>query len=202
MPDSDVGDHRPRLTLITGEPGSGKSTLGTELSRALSIPFLARDDIRRGLYFTAGAWTDHPGPVPSAEASVETFLRVIESMTALGVSLVAEYVVRRDRSAELDRLRNAADCAVIVTKSSAAPQRFRTRHVRDRLINRRPVLDALGYASAEEHTVDAVERMRSVTEEMRTDFDLPTLVVDTDGEYSPGLDDIIGFVTGASGLRR
>ena len=40
--------------MVTGAPGSGKSTLGAELSRALRMPFIARDDVRGGLFFTAG----------------------------------------------------------------------------------------------------------------------------------------------------
>ena len=36
--------------------------------------------------------------------------------------------------------------------------------------------------------------MRSVTDEMQTDFDLPVLEVDTDDGYDPGLDLIIDFL--------
>ena len=37
--------------------------------------------------------------------------------------------------------------------------------------------------------------MRAVTAEMQTDFDLPMLRVNTNDGYTPGLDDIIEFVT-------
>ena len=37
--------------------------------------------------------------------------------------------------------------------------------------------------------------MRSVVAELRTDFDLPTLRVDTDDGYDPGLERIIEFAT-------
>ena len=43
---------------MTGAPGSGKSTLARQLSVAIRVPFLARDDIRGGLLFTEGAWGD------------------------------------------------------------------------------------------------------------------------------------------------
>jgi predicted ATPase len=45
---------RPRIVLDTGAPGSGKTTLRTV--RALHVPFLARGDVRRGLFFTTGAF--------------------------------------------------------------------------------------------------------------------------------------------------
>jgi predicted kinase len=53
-----TGERRPTVILMLGEPGSGKTELGTTLARALRVPFLARDDVRTGLYFTAGAWAD------------------------------------------------------------------------------------------------------------------------------------------------
>jgi hypothetical protein len=39
--------------------------------------------------------------------------------------------------------------------------------------------------------------MRSVTDQMQTDFDLPVLEVNTDDGYEPGLDVIIDFLIDA-----
>ena len=187
---------RPRIALITGTPGSGKTTLGLALSRALQIPFLARDDVRRGLFFTAGAWSEQPGQVPTSEESVETLLCILERTASLGVSCVVEYVVRQERRDELERITAAGDCVVIVTECDRALERFADRHRGDRLINRRPVLDTLGYTTVEDHTADAVTRMQSVTSQMRTAFDLPVLTVRTDDDgYHPELDEILDFVT-------
>jgi predicted kinase len=190
-----VVQQRPRIVLITGAPGSGKTTLGQELSRRLQVPFLARDDVRRGLFFTAGAWGDSPGPVPTGEDAVEAFLRILETTAASGVSCIAEYVVRRGRDAELQRVTAAGDCVVVRTACRTAIERFADRHRRDRLLARQPVLDALGYPSMDDHAVDAVARMRSVAREMRTDVDLPLLTVRTDDGYEPGLDAVLEFVT-------
>jgi len=192
-------DHRPRVALITGEPGSGKSTLGAELSRALRVPFIARDDIRGGLFFTAGAWSPRPRRVPSADESVEAFLHIVESMIGLGVSCVVEYVLRERRPDDLQRITNVATCRVVHTWCRDAADRLARRNNGDRLLNRRPVLEALGYSTIEQHTSGAVARMRSVTDEMKTDFQLPVLEVDTNEGYEPGLDVIIEFVVGGAG---
>ncbi|HEV7763012.1 MAG TPA: AAA family ATPase [Acidimicrobiales bacterium] len=184
-----------RVVLVTGEPGSGKTTLGTDLARELRVPFLARDDVRGGLFLTAGAWTDRPPEVPTAADAVEAFLRLVETMAGLGVSCVAEYVVRRARPHDLARFTAVADCVVVGTWCRDPLARFARRAGAERLVNRPPVLEALGCASVDEHTGAAVERMRAVAREMRTEFDLPMLRVNTDDGYDPGLDHIVDFVT-------
>ena len=193
MPTAGSPRDRPRVVLLTGAPGSGKTCLGTALSRALQIPFLARDDVRRGLFLTNGAWTDRPGPVPSADEAVEAFLRILESTAALGVSGIVEYVVRRGRPADLRRIVAAGACVVVRTECHDPLARVADRERDDRLLARRPVLDALGHATAEDRTSAALARMRSVAGEMQTEFAVPLLTVRTDDGYTPNLDAILDF---------
>jgi predicted kinase len=185
---------RARVVVVTGAPGSGKSTLGTELSRVLRMPFITRDDVRGGLFFTAGAWSARPRRVPPSEESVEALLRIVEATASLGVSCIVEYVVRQHRPADIQRLSSVADCVVVLAECRDHIERFASRNRAVRLLNRQPVLDALGYATIIEHTSDAVARMRSVADAMRVDFRLPTLMVNTDDGYEPGLDAIVDFV--------
>jgi predicted kinase len=187
---------RPRIIVITGEPGSGKSTLGAELAKALRLPFLARDDIRGGLFMTEGAWSDAPHRVPTSEHAVESLLRIVETTAGLGVSCVVEYVVREERVDDLERMQAVADCVVLMTECRDAPARFARRNRGDRLLNRQPVLDLLGHRTIDDHTDAALERMEVVAAEMRTAFDLPTMRVDTDTAdgYEPQLEHIIDFV--------
>jgi hypothetical protein len=37
---------RPRLVLVTGAPGTGKTTLAVRLGRALTLPVLSRDSVK------------------------------------------------------------------------------------------------------------------------------------------------------------
>jgi predicted kinase len=185
---------RARLVLITGAPGSGKSTLGAELARSLRIPFVARDDVRGGLFFTDGAWTPSPRRVPTSDEAVETLLQIVETTARLGVSCIVEYVVRRSRPQDWARITAAADCVVLMTTCRHATSRFTHREMNDALLNRRAVLDALGNTSIKDHTTAAISRMETVVDDMRTDFDVPVLPVATDQEYQPALDRIIDFV--------
>lgn len=185
---------RPRLVLITGEPGSGKSVLGTELGRALRVPFIARDDVRGGLFFTEGAWSETPRRVPPPAEAVEALLQVVETMAGLGVSCVVEYVIRQARQHDLERLQAVADCVVLFLSCGEARNRLVRRSQSDRLLNRPALLDALGFASIDDHIEAAVWHADRVIDEMRTEFDLPTMRVATDHGYEPDLDQIIDFV--------
>jgi predicted kinase len=71
---------------VTGAPGTGKSTLGKMLATMLRVPFIARDDIRGGLVFSAGAWSDAPIELPPGDEAVELFLETVEGLLAREVS--------------------------------------------------------------------------------------------------------------------
>lgn len=191
---SDVVD-RPRAVLVTGVPGSGKTTLATQLARELRVPFLARDDVRGGLLMTAGAWEPTLRHVPSGDEAVAVFLRVAELLLESGVSCVLEYVVRADRPADFERLSAIADIVVVEVYSDEPLRRVAQRNDADRLIANPAVLAATGFDSVAAHTAAVVERMSAVVPQMRTDFGVPTIRVDRSDGVELELDDLIAFVT-------
>jgi hypothetical protein len=65
------------------------------------------------------------------------------------------------------------------------------RERENRLLARRPVLDALGYRTVEERV--------AVATQMRTTFDFPVLAVGTNDGYDPPLDRIVEFVVNPRG---
>ncbi len=185
----------PRAVLLTGAPGSGKSTLGYELARSLRVPFIARDDIRGGLLFSAGAWGNELDRFPTGDEAVEVFLATVETLLGRGVSCVIEYVVREERPRDLERIMALGDCIVIRTSCDEPMERVRTRNLADRLIAYKAVLNAAGFRSVEDHTEALLARMRSVHNEMRVAFPVPVLEVDTSSDYVPSLEEILTFVT-------
>lgn len=40
--------HRPKCVLLTGRPGSGKTTLADKLSKQLYLPKISRDEFKEG----------------------------------------------------------------------------------------------------------------------------------------------------------
>ena len=185
---------RARVIVVTERAGKRQDHAGSRGSPgALRMPFLAMT--------CEGACSSPPGPgTHDPDVSQRPNGRWRPSCASWrrqhpwGVSCVVEYVVRRERPADLQRLSAVADCVVVLTECRAPLERFAGRNRQDRLLNRQPVLEALGYATIDEHTSEAVARMRSVVREMRTDFGLPTLSVNTDDGYEPGLDAIVDFV--------
>ena len=186
---------RPRAVLVTGAPGGRKTTLAAQLARLLRVPFIARDDIRGGLFFTAGAWGDELVRVPSADEAVDVFLQTVEALLARGVSCVVEYVIRSHRPADLDRLLAAGECVVIMTRCDAASSRVVERNRSDRFVANRAFLDAMGFGSVAEHTEAVVPRMAQVEREMLVQFprSVPVLQVDTTDGYEPDMDAVLAF---------
>jgi predicted kinase len=178
--------------VVTGEPGSGKTSLGLRLAAALRVPFLSRDAVRGGLLATAGLWTGEGRPLPEREAAVETFLRMVERMTELGVSAVIELVVFRDRRDALRRLEAAARCLVVRTGCTDAAARAEQRDRGDVLLRRPDVLRALGHDSIDGYL--RAPHREVLRAGMVTGFALPLLPVRTDDGYDPPLDEILDWV--------
>src|SRR6185295_8584245 len=65
--------------LVSGLPGSGKTTIAAPLATALDLPLLARDSIKESLWDALGAgdlaWSRRLGA-----ASAETFWRLADEM--------------------------------------------------------------------------------------------------------------------------
>jgi hypothetical protein len=180
--------------MVTGEPGSGKTSLGLALAGALRVPFVSRDHVRGGLLATAGLWGGAlvGATRPPREVAVDAFVEILEVAAGRGVTVVAEFLVTPQRVEAMRRLEAAFDCVVLLTSADDARARADRRDRNDPLLNRPEVLDALGYRSIDEY-VAAPERER-VRLEMQIDVALPLLRVATDEGYEPALDGIVGWV--------
>lgn len=192
---------RPLLVLVTGEPGSGKSSLGRLVAGALRVPYLSRDDLRGGKLATAGLWTGSlRSPVPSRESAVDAVVGTVETLARQGVSCVLELVVTPSREAALEQLTAAMDVVVLLTVAAGASERAAVRDRVDPLLQRPAVLEALGVRSVDEHLADPV-RARIATK-ARSDFDRPLLRVATDEGYEPPLEAIVEWVVEQDRARR
>lgn len=180
--------------MVTGEPGSGKTTLGTELARVLRTPFLSRDQVRGGQLATDGIWTNTMANPSPRERAVDALTAMVEATARAGVSAVVEFVVFGSRREAFARFEDVANVLVVRAECADARERARRRDLADPLLNRPEVLAALGYDSVAAYLDGATSEGDRVRDEMVHEFDLPLLSVRTDDGYEPSLDAIADWV--------
>ncbi len=71
----------PTLIVVSGPPGSGKTTLAHELAAALGCPVISRDEIKQGMAQATPGFTGAPGD----EAAHRAFRRVNVAVPELEV---------------------------------------------------------------------------------------------------------------------
>ena len=163
----------PALIVVSGAPGSGKTTLAHRIARGVGCPAVCRDEIREGM---AHAGT----PDPTMRRTYDAFFDTLGVLLRAGVSVVAEAAFQ-DRlwRPVLSPLAGLATIRVIrcVTAPGVA---------RDRMVRR--LADPVRAAHRDREML-----ARSPADWAPVSLDVPTLEVDTTDGYSPGLGAIVSF---------
>jgi predicted kinase len=174
---------KPRLVIVGGAPGSGKTTLAIELAARLRLPLVAKDDIKEALADVVGA-VDRAGSRRLGAATYEVMRAVAARSLAAGTSLVLEANFHRERSMPwLPELLRVGDGRFVLCHTS--PEVVRARFAaRMAAGSRHPVhLDA-----------EILEDEWPDPAEFELDLGVPSLAVDTTSGYKPDLDSIVRFI--------
>lgn len=77
------------IIVLTGMPASGKSTVASKLSEALSLPILAKDELKEALFDTLG-FTCYAEKRKLDHAANAVLLRAAEAMLRSGKSVILD----------------------------------------------------------------------------------------------------------------
>lgn len=177
----------PTLAVVSGGPGTGKTTLAHELARALGCPAIIRDEIKQGMV------SSHPGyqsggDDPLNYPTLGAFFGTLKVLLKSGVTLVAEAAFQ-DRlwRPNLEPLTGLAHLRVIrcTTEADVA---------HDRIVQRAKE-DAHRAAHGDQGLLQAIsDGEHSLDSWVPISLDVPTLTVDTSDGYQPGLDALANFI--------
>jgi predicted kinase len=173
------------LLVVSGPPGSGKTTLAHQVARAVGCPAICRDEIKEGMVhatpeFAGGARDD------LAMRTLPVFFAVIGLLLKAGVTTVAEAAfqdhVWRPR---LTPFLGLARVRIVhcVVDAEVAFERILRRGANDRT---RQAHDDAGPADR----ADFVRRHREFS---RVELGVPWIEVDTTSGYCPGIAEIAAF---------
>ena len=172
---------KPRLIVVTGRPGSGKTTLAARLSDEWCLPLVSRDRIKEGLVHTEGQ-SHEALPEGANLRATQAFFGTLDYLLAQGISVLAEAAFQHPLWEKgLQPLRAKARLAVVVCRVDArtALDRFLARGLADerrayfhgdkgvRMLQSGVVPEPGGYS--EPH------------------LDVPTFIMDTTDGYRPSI---------------
>jgi predicted kinase len=175
---------RPTLILVSGEPGSGKTTLSLAISDALGLYRASKAEIARALDVTDSANTGNH------DRAWQTYWTMLETLLDAGASIIADQTTWRGQCDAVigQRLLSRASVRIVHCVTPQAQQRCVQR-----------LVHTLGWSD------EQVTALRARMDPRRERFvrplslDRPVLEVDTTDGYTPGLDRILDFVVAPDG---
>jgi predicted kinase len=185
--DRPVQSRRPILVVVSGAPGAGKTSLAARLSHDLSLPLLAKDELKETIAEALGAPRDVGQSQRIGQAAYALLFALARRLLDAGTGAIVESNFRRGISEPyLAPLLAASDARLI--HCTAEPELLHARYA-DR------------FARGERHSVHLDgERAASLTEDLSAGrfeplaLGVPTIVVDTSHGLDPPYEELVRFI--------
>jgi predicted kinase len=175
----------PTLIVVSGPPGSGKTTLAHHLAAAIGCPAICRDEIKEGMAHATPGFIAAPGD-ELTQRTLPVFFGMLNLLVRAGVTTVAEAAfqdhVWRPR---LEPLRGLVQLRVV--HCTVAPDVAAARIIRREQDDPRRRVHA-------SHLRDQAEREASHLAFRPVRIDAPALDVDTEDGYRPSFGLILSFI--------
>jgi predicted kinase len=176
----------PPLVVISGAPGSGKTTLARRLSLDLGLPLLEKDALKETLSDAMGAPADVPASMRLGGGAYAVLVEVARTLLDAGCGVIVESNFRRDVSEPILEPLVSRSSALLI-HCTAATDILTSRYAR-RFANgeRHPAhLDGARAAGlAEDLSAGRFEPLR---------LSIPTLVVDSADGWRPSYGEVRDF---------
>jgi predicted kinase len=173
---------QPRLIIVSGQAGSGKTTLAHRLATRIGCPAICRDEIKEGMVLSHGPGFVAAVSDPLTARTYPLFFRTLGLLLEGGVTIVGEAAFQHKLwSQGLEPLLGLADLRVVRCRADDEVM-LQRRHERMAEV-----------ATRAAHADGDVQRIMPDWDPIHVD--VPTLDVDTTNGYAPGLDEIVAFAT-------
>jgi broad-specificity NMP kinase len=177
--------HKPNLIIVTGRPGSGKTTLSKELGKILYLPVVIRDEIKEGYINTFNIRHDE---LPKDTNGVVTsiFFKDIEFLLSNNVSVIAEAAFQHHVwEPKVTELKKYANVVIVICEidDEIAARRHLTRGVDE------PKREFYHGDKRVTHFKETGEFLPATKYESPS-LDVPTIKVSTLDGYNPKLEKV------------